>query len=78
MRIISAEKRSIFSNFVIFQRFYPKLVRETWFFGLALLESNGDYVWLKSDKELRHELKAHLNKDDPDQMVSVYFLVKVV
>lgn len=51
-------------------------VRETWFFGLALLESNGDYVWLKSDKELRHELKAHLNKDDPDQMVSVYFLVK--
>ena len=51
-------------------------VRETWFFGLAT-DINGENIWLKSDKELRHELKCKIAKESPDQIISVRFIVKV-
>jgi hypothetical protein len=51
-------------------------VRETWFFGLAA-EFGDELVWLKSDKELRQEVKVKISKDNPDQIIPLQFLVKV-
>jgi len=52
-------------------------VRETWFFGLAADFGNSDIIWLKSDKELRHELKGKISKEKPDEIINIRFMVKV-